>query len=193
MATFFAATGAQAAGAGATQAAMLASQTAAFGSAGTAATTAALGYGAGATAASTLTIGSLIPSAATAANVASGLSIMAMVRQGQAAKVGADVQADRLKQDATIREVDRRRRLVASLASQNATRAASGIAFGEGSSKNLALEDIRQGEGSILTDRGFTSGAITSIQNAGTFRRNTSYINAGASLINQIDRNVSRG
>lgn len=127
------------------------------------------------------------------AYVATGLSMMASVRQGQAAKVNADVQADRIKRDASNRELNRRKRLIQSLASQNATRAASGIASFEGSSKATMLEDIRVGEGSFLTDRAYAEDAANSVLNAGQYSANTSYINAGASLINQIDRTKQRG
>ena len=80
MATFLGATTAQAAGAGATQAAMLTAQTSAFGAAGATATASALGTVA---APSTLTIASLLPSAAATANVATGISTLALIRQGQ--------------------------------------------------------------------------------------------------------------
>lgn len=147
-------------------------------------------FGAGAAAGASSTAAT----AATAAGyAATALSVLAMIRQGQAAKVNAQVQADRLKKDAQNREVNRRRKLVQSLASQNATRAASGIAFLEGSSKNIALEDIRQGAGSFLVDRAGAQEAADSIVSAGGYQATTSYINASATLLDQYDRGKRRG
>ena len=145
------------------------------------------------TAAATATTSTVATSAMVAGYAATALSVMAMIRQGQAAKVNASVQADRLRRDAQNREVNRRRKLVQSLASQNATRAASGIAFFEGSSKNIALEDIRQGRGSFLVDRAGSEQAAQSIESAGAYSATTSYINAGATLLDQYDRGRRRG
>lgn len=167
--------------------------TAAAGSA--ASTSAATAAAAGTAAATTtgFTVASLIPSAATAAWIGTGLSVLASVRQGQAAEVQSEIQAERIKRDASQRELNRRRRLVASLASQNATRAASGIAAFEGSSQNIMLEDIRQGEASFLTERAGAADAAQSVLDAGQFARRTSFINAGASLLDQFDRTLTRG
>lgn len=139
------------------------------------------------------TTSTALTGAAVAGYAASALSVMSLIRQGQAAKVNADVQADRLRADARASEVNRRRKLVQSLASQNATRAASGIAFFEGSSKNIALEDIRQGEGSFLSTRAGAETAAQSIEAAGGYSATTSYINAGATLLDQYDRGARRG
>jgi len=157
--------------------------TAALSTAGTAAaTTTAAGVGAA----------SLLPGF-TAANVLAGLSVASMIRQGQAAKVTGRVQADQIKQDAKNKEVNRRRRLVSSLASQNATRAASGIAFLEGSSKEAALEDIRTGRGAGLVETGGAEAAAASAISQAGYRRTGSMIGATASLLDQINRNVDRG
>lgn len=172
----------------------MATATAATAASSTAATTAATaGAAAGATAATGFTLASLLPSAATMANVATGLSVISSVRQGQAAENAGKVAADNIKNQAVNREVNRRRRLVSSLASQNATRAASGIALAEGSSKSMFLEDARIGEGSLLVDRAGAGSAASSAIAAGRSRRNTSFINAGASLLSQFDRTQARG
>lgn len=132
----------------------------------------------------------------TAANVSmalTGLSAVSSIRQGQAAAVSGKVQADQIKQDAINKEINRRSRLVASLASQNATRAASGIAYLEGSSKVAALQDIKAGERGNIVDRAGSGAAATSAISEGRIRRTGSVIGAGASLLDQANRIADRG
>jgi hypothetical protein len=119
--------------------------------------------------------------------------MLSAVRGGQAQEVGMKVQAEKVRADAQAREVNRRKRLVASLASQNATRAASGIAYLEGSSKVMALEDIRAGEGSMLVDRAGSDYYGSQLETQGGYARTTGYISAGASLLDQADRTMQRG
>jgi len=141
-------------------------------------------------AASATSIASLLPSAATALT---GLSALSMYRGGQATKISGRVEADQIKQDAKNKEVARRRSLVSSLASQNATRAASGIAFFEGSSADIALEDIRTGEGAILTERAGAGSAADVAIASGRSGYRRGVIGAGASLLDQANRNRLRG
>ena len=127
------------------------------------------------------------------ATAATALSVVSMVRQGQAAEVSSKVQADKIKQDATAREVNRRKRLVSSLASQNATRAASGIAFFEGSSKDIALEDVRSGEGAIRAGTASAGYAADAAISQGRYARRGSVIGASASLLSGVQRYQDRG
>lgn len=120
--------------------------------------------------------------------------MLAQVRQGQAMEVQAKGQAEVVRSQAKDREVARRRRLVESLASQNAMSAAGNVASFEGSTENIMREDMRLARLDTVIDRAGASRDSNLLLSNGRYARRSGYLNAASSLIGAgYDRHKETG
>lgn len=159
--------------------------TAAAGTAAAAASTAAAG-----TAAASGTFLGL--SSATWAGISTAGSMLMNVRAGQAQKVNYEMQARQEEFAAKDREVQRRRRLVASLASQNAARAASGVRAFEGSPAAMMQSDIDTADYDHTMADANLGMKKQSLLTSGKHAVQSGYMSAGSSLLNYGSRMAER-
>jgi hypothetical protein len=92
-------------------------------------------------------------------------------------------QAQEEETSARDREIERRRRLVQALASQNAEAGALGLDATTGSRRAITLEDVRRARMDDLTDRAMTSRRAVSLASAGRAARRQGNLQAGATLL----------
>jgi hypothetical protein len=120
-------------------------------------------------------------------------SMLSSVRAGQAQKVNYEMQARDAEFAAKDREVQRRKRLVASLASQNAYRGASGVRAFEGSPAAMMKSDIKEFD----YDQSMAAANLGMKQNSlltsGKYAQQSGYISAGASLLTGASKYANRG
>lgn len=95
-------------------------------------------------------------------------------------------QAKEEEVSARDREIERRRRLVQALASQNAEAGALGIDPTTGSRRAITLEDVRLARMDDLTDRAMTSRRSVSLRSAGRSARRQGNLQAGATLLDTV-------
>jgi len=94
--------------------------------------------------------------------------------QGEAAEAQAkgqqdqlDRQAEQEEMSAKEREIDRRKRLLSAMASQNAASAASGIRAYEGSALNMLKTDVNSYEYDSIMDKGSTASTVGNLKSQG--------------------------
>ncbi len=122
----------------------------------------------------------------------SGLSALSSIRAGQAQKVQYEMQADAERIQARDREIQRKQRLVAALASQNAARGAQGIRL-QGSPAAMMRSDISEARYGSLIDQGNTSMRVRQFQQSGKHAMQSAYVSAGSSLLDYGTRRAERG
>lgn len=99
--------------------------------------------------------------------VAAAFTYKAQRDAGAMARIQYKEQAQQEQDAARSREIDRRRRLVEALASQNAEAGAIGAATGVGSRRAIAMADARLASLDSLTDRASTNRRAIMLRKAG--------------------------
>jgi len=162
--------------------AMMATAAPAVGATAAAGTTAAVATG-----------GFLGLSAATWSGISTGVSMLSSVRAGQAQQVNYEMQARDAEFAAKDQEIKRRQRLMSSLASQNASRGASGVRAFEGSPAAMMKSDIEEFD----YDQSMAAANLGMKQNSlltsGKYANQSGYISAGSSLLNYGAKRAERG
>ena len=156
------------------------------------ATASSLGLGI-ASAAPVATGGFLGLSSATWAGISTAGSMLMNVRAGQAQQVNYQMQARQEEFAAKDREVQRRRRLIASLSSQNAARGASGVRAFEGSPASMMQSDIDLAEYDNTMADANLGMKQQSLLTSGKYAQQSGYMSAGSSLLNYGSRMAERG
>jgi hypothetical protein len=131
-------------------------------------------------------------SSAAWAGIGTGMTALTSIRAGQATQVQMDIAADQEKQAAISREVARKRRLVSSLATQNAMRGAQGVQL-TGSPASMMLSDIAAAEYDTTIAAGTTASRISSLQTEGKYAMQAGVASAGSSLLDFGTRMAERG
>lgn len=121
-----------------------------------------------------------------------GLSALSSIGAGNAARGEANFQAKLAEVAATGKEVERRRRLVTSLATQFAGRGASGITM-EGTPQVSLKDTIRQSELDKLTIKSNLASRQGQLSASGSNAAKRGRINAGASILNSLSDISARG
>lgn len=156
--------------------------------AGTAAATA------GTAAAATATAGSFLGmSAATWAGISTAGSMLMSVQAGNAQKASYEQQAQQEEFAAKDREIARRKRLISSLASQNAVRGASGVRAFEGSPAAMMKSDREELDYDNLMGDANLSMKTSSLLTSGKYAQQAGYASAGESLLNYGTKRAERG
>ncbi len=106
--------------------------------------------------------------------LSAGVSAYSAYEAGEAAEAQAKGQQDQLNRQAEQeemaakeREIDRRKRLLSAMASQNAASAASGIRAYEGSALNMLKTDVNSYEYDSIMDKGSTASTIGNLKSQG--------------------------
>ncbi len=106
--------------------------------------------------------------------LSAGVSAYSAYEAGEAAEAQAKGQQDQLNRQAEQeemaakeREIDRRKRLLSAMASQNAASAASGIRAYEGSALNMLKTDVNSYEYDSIMDKGTTASTTSGLKSAG--------------------------
>ena len=158
------------------------------GTAGTAAATAATAGTATATAGSFLGM-----SAATWSTIGTFGSMISSVAGGNAEAAAYAQQAQQEEFAAKDREIARRKRLISSLASQNAYRGASGVRAFEGSPAAMMKSDREEFRYDQLMGDANLSMKTSSLLTSGKYAKQTGYSSAGSSLLNYGSSRAKRG
>jgi len=166
--------------------------TAGTAAAATAATTATVGAAATATAA-TATGGFLGLSAGAWQGLGTLGSMVTGIASGNAQKKNYQMQAKKEEFAATDREISRRKRLLASLASQNAARAAGGVAAFEGSPAAMMNADKRAYSYDQLIGDANAEMVTSSLLASGDYAQQSGYMSAGSSLLDFGTSMAKRG
>ena len=120
-------------------------------------------------------------------------SMLSSVRAGQAQQVNYEMQARDAEFAAKDQEIKRRQRLMSSLASQNASRGASGVRAFEGSPAAMMKSDIEEFD----YDQSMAAANLGMKQNSlltsGKYANQSGYISAGSSLLNYGAKRAERG
>ena len=156
------------------------------------ATASSLGLGI-ASAAPVATGGFLGLSAGAWSGISTAGSMLMNVRAGQAQQVNYQMQARQEEFAAKDREVQRRKRLVASLASQNAVRGASGVRAFEGSPAAMMQSDIDAAAYDNTMADANLGMKKQSLLTSGKYAQQSGYMSAGSSLLNYGSRMAERG
>lgn len=119
-------------------------------------------------------VGSLIAGTVASAKASSNAGKMASIQYRE--------QADQETDAARDREIDRRRRLVTALASQNAEAGALGIAP-VGSTSAIALSDVRRARYETLADKAGTGRRSLMLRSSAKHARSQGALTAGATLL----------
>lgn len=114
-----------------------------------------------------------------------GAQIKAQQNAGKAAQIEYKQRAQQEVDAGRDREIDRRRRLMSALSSQNAEAGALGIDT-SGSRTALALTDARMASRDSLTDRAMTNRRATMLISAGREARNQANLQSGATLLDSV-------
>lgn len=120
--------------------------------------------------------------AATVAGTA--VSVKASQDAGKATQIAHKEQAKQEEMAARDREIERRRRLVQALASQNAEAGAAGLDPTVGSRRAITLEDQRRAGLDTLTDRAMTSRRALNLRAAGKNARRQANLESAATILN---------
>lgn len=120
-------------------------------------------------------------------------SMLMSVRAGQAQKVNYEMQARDAEFAAKDREVQRRRRLISSLASQNAIRGASGVRAFEGSPASMMQSDIDLAEYDQTMADANLGMQQSSLLTSGKYAQQSGYASAASSLLDYGSKRAKRG
>lgn len=115
--------------------------------------------------------------------IGGGLSAMAQIRAGQAESVALKEKATQEQDSARDREIQRRRQLIRTLASQNAIAGASGVDPTAGSMQAIALRDIRDAETESIMDRSVTGRRTALLRMQAKQAKQQGYLGAGATVL----------
>ena len=106
--------------------------------------------------------------------LSAGISAYSAYEAGEAAEAQAKGQQDQLNRQAEQeemaakeREIDRRKRLLSAMASQNAASAASGIRAYEGSALNVLKTDMDAYDYDSIMDKGSTASTVGNLKSQG--------------------------
>jgi len=121
------------------------------------------------------------------------ISAIASIRAGQAKQQAYKRDAEREEFAAKDREIQRKTRILAALATQNAVRGAQGVRAFEGSSANMMAQDVEKFE--YDQSMGAANLAMTkqSLLESGKSAREYGYASAAATLFESGQRKKSRG
>lgn len=132
-------------------------------------------------------------SSAAWAGISTAGSMLASVRAGQAQKVNYEMQARDAEFAAKDREVQRRKRLVASLASQNAARGASGVRAFEGSPAAMMKSDMAEFDYDQTMADANLGMKQNSLLTSGKYAQQSGFMSAGTSLLDFGSKMAERG
>jgi len=116
--------------------------------------------------------------------LAGGVAARSAHNAGKATEIQYKEQAKQEEVSARDREIERRRRLVQALSSQNAEAGAAGIDPTTGSRRAMTLEDARLAQMDSLTDRAMTNRRAINLRSAGRNARRQGDLQAAGSLLN---------
>lgn len=102
---------------------------------------------------------------------------------GKLADIQYREQAQQETDAARDREIERRRRLVSALASQNAEAGALGVAPGVGSRSALAMSDVKRARYENIADRASTGRRSLMLRSAGRHARKQGDLGAASTLL----------
>jgi hypothetical protein len=132
-------------------------------------------------------------SSAAWAGISTAGTMLMSVQAGNAQKSNYAQQAQQEEFAAKDREVSRRKRLISSLASQNAARGASGVRAFEGSPAAMMKNDIKEFEYDQSMAAANTSMKTSSLLESGNYAQQSGYTSAGNSLLTFGSRMAERG
>lgn len=121
---------------------------------------------------------------------------LAYRQQRTAGKIAEFQYRDQAEQEETAardREIERRRRLVQALASQNAEAGALGIDGATGSRRAIVLDDVRRSRMDSLSDRAMTNRRAVNLRSAGGNYRRQSNIGAATNLLDTVSSVAQAG
>jgi len=121
------------------------------------------------------------------------LSGLASVRAGQQQEVNYQMQADQERFAARDREVQRRRRIVAALASQNACRGATGVRAFEGSPAAMMKNDQALFEYDQSMASSNTSMRQQTLLTSGKHARQYGVMSGATTLLDYANKTAERG
>lgn len=154
----------------------------------------AAGTALGGTAATTTAAGGFLGlSSAAWAGISTAGSMLMQVQAGNAQKAAYEQQAQQEEFEAKDREVQRRKRLIASLASQNAARGASGVRAFEGSPAAMMQNDMKEFEYDQKMAAANTAMSTSSLLTSGQHAQQSGYMSAGTSLLDFGSKMADRG
>ena len=120
-------------------------------------------------------------------------SMITDVSAGNAEAAVYKQQAQQEEFAAKDREIQRRRRLISSLASQNAYRGATGVRAYEGSPAAMMKSDREEFDYDQLMGDANLSMKTSSLLTSGKYAKQTGYSSAGSSLLNYASNRAKRG
>jgi hypothetical protein len=132
-------------------------------------------------------------SSAAWAGISTAGTMLMSVQAGNAQKSNYAQQAQQEEFAAKDREVSRRKRLISSLASQNAARGASGVRAFEGSPAAMMKNDIKEFNYDQSMAAANTSMKTSSLLESGNYAQQSGYTSAGNSLLTFGSRMAERG
>jgi hypothetical protein len=121
------------------------------------------------------------------------ISAIASIRAGQAKQQAYKRDAEREEFAAKDREIQRKTRILAALATQNAVRGAQGVRAFEGSSANMMAQDVEKFEYDQSMGAANLAMKKQSLLESGKAARKYGYASASATMLEGLSRTVSRG
>jgi hypothetical protein len=150
--------------------------------------------GLGAGVATAATAGSFLGLSSNAwSGISTASSMMMDVQAGNAQAANYARQAQQEEFAAKDQEIKRRRSLMASLASQNAYRGASGVRAFEGSPAAMMKSDIDLFEYDNLMGKANTEMRTSALMESGKYAKQSGYTSAGTSLLEYGSKRAKRG
>ena len=123
----------------------------------------------------------------------SAASAKASRQAGEAKEQSYKRDAEREEFAAKDREIQRKKRILAALATQNAVRGATGVRAFEGSSANMMAQDIEEFEYDQSMGAANLAMKRQSLLESGKAARKYGYASARATMLEGLSRTVSRG
>ncbi|SVA40493.1 uncharacterized protein METZ01_LOCUS93347 [marine metagenome] len=121
------------------------------------------------------------------------VSAAASARAGRAKEAAYKRDAEREEFAAKDREIQRKQRLLAAMATQNAVRGAQGIRAFEGSSKHMMEQDVETFEYDQSMGAANLAMKKQSLLESGKAARQYGYASAASTLLQSWDRQTKRG
>ena len=121
------------------------------------------------------------------------ISAIASIRAGQAKQQAYKRDAEREEFAAKDREIQRKTRILAALATQNAVRGAQGVRAFEGSSANMMAQDVEKFEYDQSMGAANLAMKKQSLLESGKAARKYGYASASATMLEGLSRTVNRG
>jgi hypothetical protein len=120
-------------------------------------------------------------------------SMLSGIASGNQQAAAYKQQAQQEEFAAKDREVSRRKRLIASLASQNAIRGASGVRAFEGSPAAMMRTDIKEFDYDQSMGAANLAMSTSSLLESGKYAQQSGYMSAGTSLLEYGSKRAKRG